>query len=68
MGLEHSPFTIGRGQRGEKNLITDVPGVTVGHVTLYEGDDVRTGVTCVKPHGGNLFCEKVMAASYVFNG
>lgn len=68
MGLTNSPFTIGRGQRGQKNLITDVPGVLVGHVTLYEGDDVRTGVTCVKPHGGNLFCEKVKAASYVFNG
>lgn len=68
MGLEHSPFTIGRGQRGKKNLITDVPGVTVGQVTLCEGDNVRTGVTCIKPHGGNLFTDKVMAASYVFNG
>ena len=68
MGLTNSPFTVGRGQRGEKNLITDVPGVTVGHVTVYEGEDVRTGVTCIKPHGGNLFTDKVMAASYVFNG
>ncbi len=68
MGLERSPFTVGRGRRGEKNLITDVPGVLVGHVTLIEGTDVRTGVTCIKPHGGNLFTEKVMAASHVFNG
>ena len=68
MGLEKTLFTVGRGTRGEKNLITDVPGVTVGHVTVCEGDDVRTGVTCVKPHGGNLFTDKVMAASFVFNG
>ena len=68
MGLSDAPFTIGCGVRGEKNLITDVPGVLVGHVTLHEGDDIRTGVTSVKPHGGNLFTDKVMAASYVFNG
>ena len=68
MGLTNSPFTVGRGQRGEKNLITDVPGVLVGHVTLHRGDNIRTGVTCIKPHGGNLFADKVMAASFVFNG
>lgn len=68
MGLTNSPFSVGRGQRGEKNLITDVPGVTVGHVTICEGDNVRTGVTCIKPHGGNLFTDKVMAAAHVFNG
>ncbi len=68
MGLINTPFTVGRGRRGEKNLITDVPGVTVGHVTVREGDDVRTGVTCIKAHGGNLFTDKVMAAAHVFNG
>ena len=68
MGIECSPFTIGRGKSGKKNLITDVPGVLVGHVTLHQGQDIRTGVTCIKPHGGNLFADKVMAASYVFNG
>lgn len=68
MGLCNSPFTVGRGSRGEKNLITDVPGVTVGHATVQDGGAVNTGVTCIKPHGGNLFTDKVMAASFVFNG
>lgn len=68
MGLLDTPFTVGRGRRGEKNLITDVPGVLVGHMTRHEGDNIRTGVTCIKPHGGNLFADKVMAASFVFNG
>jgi len=52
---------------GEHNAITDVPGVLVGHRTLVEGDDVRTGVTAILPHGGNLFQEKVPAAAFVFN-
>lgn len=68
MGLCNSPFTIGRGKSGEKNLITDVPGVTVGHATVQDGGAINTGVTCIKPHGGNLFTDKVMAASFVFNG
>ena len=68
MGLTNSPFTIGKLTHGQKNLITDVPGVLVGHVTLHEGENIRTGVSCIKPHPGNLFCDKVMAASYVFNG
>ncbi len=68
MGLENTKFTIGHGKRGEKNLITDVPGVTVGHVTLSDNGDMHTGVTVIRPHGGNLFEQKVMAASYVFNG
>ena len=68
MGLENSPFTIGKLTHGQKNLITDVPGVLVGYVTLHEGENIRTGVSCIKPHSGNLFTDKVMAASYVFNG
>ncbi len=68
MGLEKTKFTVGHGKRGEKNLITDVPGVTVGHVTLSDGDTMHTGVTAIRPHGGNLFTQKVMAASCVFNG
>ena len=52
---------------GERNSIADVPGVTVGHATLSEGD-VRTGVTAVLPHDGNLFRDKVMAAAVVLNG
>jgi len=52
---------------GEQNAITDVEGVLVGQVTLVEGDDVRTGVTAILPHGGNLFQEKVPAAVYLGN-
>ncbi|HEV3467898.1 MAG TPA: P1 family peptidase [Pyrinomonadaceae bacterium] len=53
---------------GRWNAITDVEGVRVGHATLIKGDDVRTGVTAVVPHGGNLFQEKVPAAVFVGNG
>src|SRR3989442_5437627 len=53
---------------GPLNAITDVPGVTVGHTTLIKGDNVRTGVTAVLPHGGNLFREKVPAAVFIGNG
>ena len=53
---------------GSLNAITDVDGVRVGHVTLIEGDSVRTGVTAVLPHGGNLFHEKVIAAVHTLNG
>lgn len=61
---------------GPLNAITDVPGVLVGHATLWWGDGplvegkgpVRTGVTVVLPHRGNLFQEKVPAAVFAFNG
>lgn len=53
---------------GELNMITDVSGVKVGHVTLVEGDNIRTGVTAVIPHSGNLFTDKVPAAIHCFNG
>ena len=53
---------------GPLNAITDVKGVSVGHRTLIEGDAVRTGVTAILPHGGNLFREKVPAAVHVGNG
>jgi D-aminopeptidase len=53
---------------GPLNAITDVPDVRVGQVTLSRGDSVRTGVTAVVPHSGNLFQEKVPAAVYVGNG
>ncbi|QDV35723.1 DmpA family aminopeptidase [Tautonia plasticadhaerens] len=52
---------------GPLNAITDVPGVRVGQVTLIEGDDVRTGVTAILPHGGDLFREKVPGAVFVGN-
>jgi D-aminopeptidase len=53
---------------GKNNAITDVAGVRVGHTTLIKGDNVRTGVTAILPHAGNLFQEKVPAAIYVGNG
>lgn len=53
---------------GTYNAITDVPGVKVGHVTLFEGDSIRTGVTAIVPHEGNLFRKKCPAAIYVGNG
>ncbi|REG86343.1 DmpA family aminopeptidase [Algoriphagus antarcticus] len=53
---------------GSLNAITDVPGVKVGHFTKIEGNDIRTGVTAILPHGGNLFQQKVPAAIYVGNG
>src|SRR3989337_5011 len=53
---------------GPLNAITDVPGVLVGHFTLIEGDDIRTGATDIVPHGENLFQDKVPAAIVVGNG
>ncbi len=55
-------------QPGPLNGITDVMGVRVGHVTLIEGKTVRTGVTAVLPHDGDLFHEKVFAAVHTLNG
>jgi len=52
---------------GPLNAITDVSGVTVGHTTLIKGDNVRTGVTAILPHGGNLFREKVPGAVFIGN-
>lgn len=53
---------------GEWNAITDVRGVKVRHVTLIEADDVRTGVTAILPHDGNIFQQKVPAGMVVGNG
>lgn len=61
---------------GPHNAITDVPGVQVGHVTLIDGEGalvpgegpIRTGVTAILPHDGNLYQEKVTAAVDTFNG
>lgn len=59
---------IGILRTGSYNAITDVPGVKVGQVTLREGDSVKTGVTAILPHGGNIFQEKVPAGIFVANG
>jgi len=53
---------------GKLNAITDVAGVKVGQITLIEGDDVRTGVTAIVPHDGNIFQQKLQAAIYIGNG
>ena len=53
---------------GALNAITDVAGVRVGHRTIIRGDSIRTGVTAVLPHGGNMFREKVPGAVFVGNG
>jgi len=52
---------------GPLNAITDVGGVLVGHTTVVQGENVRTGVTAILPHGGNLFREKVAGAVFVGN-
>jgi D-aminopeptidase len=52
---------------GPKNAITDVAGVSVGHTTLIQGDNIRTGVTVVVPHPGNVFQDKVPGAVFVGN-
>ena len=59
---------IGILRTGSYNAITDVPGVKVGQVTLREGDSVKTGVTAILPHGGNIFQDKVPAGIFVANG
>jgi len=59
---------IGILSAGRLNAITDVAGVVVGHTTIISGDNVRTGVTAVLPHLGNLYREKVPGAIFVGNG
>ena len=54
-------------QPGGLNAITDVAGVRVGQTTVWEGDSIRTGVTVIVPHGGNVYRERVPAAVYVAN-
>ncbi|MCC6802070.1 MAG: P1 family peptidase, partial [Anaerolineae bacterium] len=76
MRLRDFGIQTGRLPAGALNAITDVPGVRVGHVTLVSGDGalregvgpIRTGVTAILPHAGNLFREKVAAGVYTVNG
>lgn len=63
IGMEIGVFPV-----GPLNAITDVTDVRVGQVTVWEGEDIRTGVTAILPHGGSLFHEKVPAAIEVGNG
>jgi len=53
---------------GPLNAITDVPGVLVGQTTVIRGDSIRTGVTAILPHAGNLYRDRVPAAVFVING
>jgi D-aminopeptidase len=53
---------------GASNAITDVAGVRVGQTTIVKGDSVRTGVTAILPHAGNIFLDRVPAAIHVGNG
>ena len=59
---------IGVMKPGKNNAITDVPGVSVGHKTMIEGENIRTGVTAILAHQGNIFQSKVPAAIYIGNG
>lgn len=71
MGLpDNCEFTFNRKYHpGHRNLITDVPGVTVGHCTLEDDEKhIHTGVTAILPHGGNLFREKTTAGVSIING
>lgn len=64
---EHG-IRIGVLQPGTHNAITDVKGLRVGHTTLIQDQHIRTGVTAIVPHEGNVFQQKVPAAVYVGNG
>jgi D-aminopeptidase len=66
--LQDMGISIGVIPTGPANSLTDVAGVRVGHRTIVEGNSVRTGVTAVIPHSGNVFLQKVPAAIHVANG
>ncbi len=65
--IEDFGIRIGRLPRGERNKITDVPGVLVGHATIRDGRH-NTGVTVIRPSAGNVFRDKLAAAAFVHNG
>ncbi|HEU0122000.1 MAG TPA: P1 family peptidase [Bryobacteraceae bacterium] len=67
MRLRDAGIPIGNLPAGPGNAITDVPGVLVGHATVIRGTNIRTGVTAVLPHAGNLFQKKVPAGIHVGN-
>jgi D-aminopeptidase len=67
MRLRDAGIPFGTLPTGPNNAITDVPGVRVGHATVIRGENIRTGVTAVLPHAGNLFQQKVPGAVHVGN-
>lgn len=76
INLRNLGWSCGRYEPGHENAITDIPGVKVGHKTIIKGEGdlipgegpIRTGVTTILPHGGNIFKEKVPAGVFVANG
>ena len=66
--VREAGITVGILPVGPLNAITDVSGVMVGHTTIVRGENIRTGVTAILPHNGNLFREKVPGAIFVGNG
>src|SRR5215208_3213723 len=66
--LRELAYAVGRFPTGERNALVDVAGVLVGHRTLVEGDRLRTGVTAILPHTGNMYADKVLGACHVING
>lgn len=59
---------IGTLPSGRLDLISDVPGVTVGHCTVDNGVDIHTGVTVIRPHAGSVYRQKVPACAHIING
>ena len=68
MRVREVGIIVGEIPTGQLNAITDVPGVRIGHKTIIQGDSIRTGVTAILPHEGNLFQEKSPAGIAVGNG
>ena len=67
MSIRKYGYQIGEGRTGKNNLITDVPGVKVGHVTVDEEEN-KTGVTVIIPSEGSIFLKEPIAATYTLNG
>ena len=65
--ISNRKVIIGNLKTGLKNTICDVDGVLVGHYTI-KNEVNKTGITCILPHQGNLFKEKVVASTYTYNG
>jgi D-aminopeptidase len=65
--LRELGYAVGRFPTGELNALVDVRGVLVGHRTIVEGERLRTGVTAILPHGGNLYEEKVLGGHHAVN-
>jgi D-aminopeptidase len=65
--LRELGYAVGRFPAGRLNALVDVPGVLVGHRTIVEGGRIRTGVTAILPHGGNLYNQKVLGGFHAVN-